>query len=481
MTHVLTIPHQIEHLAQWFGAIADEPYAMLLDSAASDHPNSRYDLLVYRPRFTFESRGSACVFSDTESGQSVQRDTNPFSWLPEITAQHLPRWPLQASPLPFTGGWIGYFSYDAGRVLERLPDQANADIQLPDVAVGAYLQALILDKTTGALHFVDATGNADFHWQQLATTLGLVCHRQLWQQTNAKSHSTPQFHVGAWQSNMNQAQYLEKFAQIQAYLHSGDCYQINLAQRFQSEFSGDAWAAYLTLRDANRAPFSAFIQLPHGAVLTISPERFIEVKDRRIETKPIKGTRPRYADPIADQASATELANAPKDRAENVMIVDLLRNDLGKVSTPGSVKVPALFAIESFPAVHHLVSTITGDLAEGLTAFDALAAAFPGGSITGAPKVRAMQIIEELEPHRRSVYCGAIGYVSLHGHMDTNIAIRTLVIDNSVTPAQIYCWAGGGIVADSVGLDEYQETFDKVSRIVPHLSHASTANDQDNQ
>lgn len=471
MTYVLAIQHRVPHLALWFGSIAHEPFAMLLDSAAQQHPNSRFDILVMRPAFTLQTQGLQCALHDTQTDQQTIRQVDPFRWLPELTDQLLPRWPLDAPALPFTGGWLGYVSYDAGRVLEVLPSHATADIALPDIALGAYLQALVLDKTSGELIYVDATGHAEQNWPAMANALTLVYRDGYWQQNTASTVGN--YQVSHWQSNMDKQQYLEKFEQIQQYLQSGDCYQINLAQRFSAEFSGDAWAAYLTLREANQAPFSAFIQLPQGAVLSISPERFIEVKDRRIETKPIKGTRPRFVDPAADQASAEQLAASPKDRAENVMIVDLLRNDLGKVSEPGTVKVPALFAIESFPAVHHLVSTITGDLAEGLTAFDALAAAFPGGSITGAPKVRAMQIIEELEPHRRSVYCGAIGYVSLNGHMDTNIAIRTLVIDRNAQPAHIHCWAGGGIVADSVGGDEYQETFDKVSRIVPHLRQGS--------
>lgn len=484
MTYVLAIQHRVQHLAQWFGAVAHEPYAMLLDSASPQHPNSRYDILVCRPAFTLQSHSSLCQLHDTATGQLITRQGNAFSWLPELTEQRLPRWPADAPALPFTGGWLGYFSYDAGRVLEVLPNAAQADITLPDIALGAYLHALVLDKTNGELSYIDATGNAQQSWPMLAKALALVCQDGYWLQdikASSSDLSVADYQVGPWHSNMTKAQYLDKFKRVQQYLQSGDCYQINLAQRFSADFSGDAWAAYLILREANQAPFSAFIQLPHGAVLSISPERFIEVKDRRIETKPIKGTRPRFVDPAVDKASAEQLAASPKDRAENVMIVDLLRNDLGKVSQPGTVKVPALFAIESFPAVHHLVSTITGDLAEGLSAFDALAAAFPGGSITGAPKVRAMQIIEELEPHRRSVYCGAVGYVSLNGHMDTNIAIRTLVIDRQAQPAQIHCWAGGGIVADSIGGDEYQETFDKVSRIVPQLSQMPRHTDTQNE
>ncbi|WP_249358914.1 aminodeoxychorismate synthase component I, partial [Citrobacter sp. wls718] len=273
--------------------------------------------------------------------------------------------------------------------------------------------------------------------------------------------------TSAWQSNMSRAQYGEKFRQVQRYLHSGDCYQVNLAQRFQAQYQGDEWLAFERLNQANRAPFSAFIRLEEGAILSLSPERFIQLENRQIQTRPIKGTLPRLDSPDADRQQAQRLANSPKDRAENLMIVDLMRNDIGRVAVPGSVKVPELFVVEPFPAVHHLVSTITARLPESLHATDLLRAAFPGGSITGAPKVRAMEIIDELEPHRRNAWCGSVGYLSFCGNMDTSITIRTL----TATDGQLYCSAGGGVVADSQEDAEYQETFDKVNRILHQLEN----------
>ena len=259
--------------------------------------------------------------------------------------------------------------------------------------------------------------------------------------------------------------YATKFSAVQQYLQAGDCYQINLAQRWQADYQGSEWQAFLKLDQQNQAPFSAFIRLDDIAVLSVSPERFLQVNDKQIETKPIKGTRPRSLDSKQDQANAVELVNAEKDQAENLMIVDLLRNDIGRVAKPGSVKVPKLFAIESFPAVHHLVSTITATLDDRFNAIDLLRASFPGGSITGAPKIRAMEIIEELEPHRRHIYCGSIGYISAHGVMDTSITIRTL----AAYEGKLHAWAGGGIVADSQCEAEYQETFDKLAKILPIL------------
>jgi para-aminobenzoate synthetase component 1 len=237
---------------------------------------------------------------------------------------------------------------------------------------------------------------------------------------------------------------------------------VNLAQRFSARAEGVAWDAYKYLRQLNPAPHSAFMLTPFGAVLSSSPERFLKVENGHVETKPIKGTRPRAADPARDAALAEELRASLKDRAENVMIVDLLRNDLGKVCRVGSVSVPKLFAIESFATVHHLVSTIVGELKPDQHAVDLLRGCFPGGSITGAPKIRSMQIIEELEPHRRSVYCGAIGYIGHDGNMDTNIAIRTLVYSDG----WMHAWAGGGIVMDSSMESEYQESLDKAAAML---------------
>ncbi len=249
--------------------------------------------------------------------------------------------------------------------------------------------------------------------------------------------------------------YRERFREVQQWLQSGDCYQVNLAQRFTAAYCGSLWQAFTRLLIANRAPFSAWLSLPDSQILSLSPERFLRLRDGTIQTRPIKGTLPRLADPQQDQLQRQRLAASEKNRAENLMIVDLMRNDIGRVAEPGSVAVPRLFDVEAFPAVHHLVSTITARLQPGLHASDLLRACFPGGSITGAPKVRAMEIIDELEPHRRNAWCGSIGYFSACGGMDSNITIRTLIAENQ----QLYCAAGGGIVADSDEQTEYEETL----------------------
>lgn len=419
--------------AELFSRCADEPGALFLDSC--DHPNALYDLIFRQP----------------QKWLTVSSD-----W-PQTLRAELAAIPHYEGPehLPFQGGIAGAFSYDAGRALERLPQRAEADIALPDIAVGIYYQALIRCRKTQQT------------WL-LAPQTQLAELTAYWLQPVVSS--PPSFRLlSDWQSNMSKIDYSVKFAQIQDYLHAGDCYQINLAQRFTADYSGDTWCAYKRLREANRAPFSGFLRLHSGAVLSLSPERFLSISaNGQVQTKPIKGTKPRSADANEDAALAEALAHSPKDRAENVMIVDLLRNDLSRLCEPGTVQVPMLFAIESYPAVHHLVSTVTGTLRDAKLGIELLGMAFPGGSITGAPKIRAMEIIEELEPHRRSFYCGSFGYFSQHGVADTNIAIRTLV----AAANRIHCWAGGGIVADSEALSEYQETLDKVAKILPVLTQS---------
>ncbi|QLK61672.1 aminodeoxychorismate synthase component 1 [Enterobacteriaceae bacterium Kacie_13] len=446
-----TLPYQPDALLTQFAPLSALPWAMLLHSGAAQHQHNRFDILVADPLITLTTRGA--VTQIVREGTLSTRKEDPFTLLEE----QLSTSKLQAKAsddFPFQGGALGLFGYDLGRRIETLPDIAQRDITLPDMAVGIYDWALI----------------ADHHLQRLT----LVCHGDIQARIRwLKQHSPPvnisPFHLNTpWQANMRRDEYGEKFRQIQEYIHSGDCYQINLAQRFSAGYQGDEWQAFLRLNQANRAPFSAFLRLPDNAVLSLSPERFIWLKDQQIQTRPIKGTLPRCEDPAEDARQAERLAASEKDRAENLMIVDLLRNDIGRVATPGSVRVPELFVVEPFPAVHHLVSTITAELPADCHASALLRACFPGGSITGAPKVRAMEIIEELEPQRRNGYCGSIAYISCCGTMDSNITIRTLLTEQG----KIYCWAGGGIVADSQEQAEYQETFDKIARILPQLGDA---------
>ncbi|MDN3610216.1 aminodeoxychorismate synthase component I [Vibrio ostreicida] len=431
---------------QLFSRIESQPWSMLLHSASEHHVDSRFDIIVAKPLATLTTLGPLTRIRNPQA--SFESDADPFTLIEQQQSQWLPKLDYMGE-LPFVGGALGYFSYDLGRRVEALPAKAHHDLTTPDMAIGLYDWAVIID-----------------HHQQSACVVGQQVEDHYdWLLSHPEPNCQPFTLLGPWQSNMTKQNYTHKFNRVQEYLRSGDCYQINLAQRFKAPYSGSEWHAYQKLEAVNKGPFSAFIRTEQGAIISVSPERFLKLNNREIETKPIKGTRPRHVDKTLDEAEATALSQSEKDQAENLMIVDLLRNDIGKVAQPGTVHVPKLFDIESFPAVHHLVSTIRATLASQYSATDLLRASFPGGSITGAPKIRAMEIIEELEPHRRSAYCGSIGYISRHGAMDTSITIRTLIAEK----AQIYVWAGGGLVADSKSNAEYQETLDKLCRILPTL------------
>jgi len=441
-----------------FQHFAHQPWAMLLDSADSQHPDSRFDIMVAQPVATLVTRGQITDITHNKQQSQSQSHHNPIDLLSQWQQLLFPQSNSTqtnelTSVLPFSCGALGYFSYDLGRRFEQLPNMAEFDTQSPDMAVGLYSWAVIKDNLSNKTYL---SWHKDYEAPTSKALLSLL----------STGVADTSFSLkGAWQANMDKGAYVQKISAIHEYLKAGDCYQVNLAQRFSNQYQGDEWLAYKHLRHANQAPFSAFIRLPDSCVLSISPERFLSCQQDRVQTKPIKGTKARHTEAKMDQLRAQELQASAKDRAENLMIVDLLRNDLSKSCRPGSVKVPELFAIESFPAVHHLVSTVEGQLAEGKNSLELLQGAFPGGSITGAPKIRAMEIIEELEPHRRNVYCGSIGYVNFNQNMDTSICIRTLLCENK----QIHCWAGGGIVMDSNADAEYQETLDKVAKILPQL------------
>ena len=420
----------------YYAALADLPWAVWLDSGGM----ARFDILTAAPHHTL-------VLDDSVSC------SDPFALLRRELGVPVPA----VAEVPFAGGVLGYWGYDLSRRMMQLPESARNAEHLPDMAVGIYDWALVLDHQQRTARLV-----SHHRFTETAALLPQILQR-LQAQPPATSES---FHVqGDIRCNFSKVSYTQAFTKVQDYLQSGDCYQVNLAQRFSARATGDALDAYLSLRRLSPAPYSAFLNLPSVQILCASPERFISVNHGRVETRPIKGTRPRDSDALRDAQLAEELSCHPKDRAENLMIVDLLRNDLGKSCLPGSVRVPQLFEVESYSNVHHLVSTVQGELAAGRDALDLLRGCFPGGSITGAPKQRAMQIIEQLEPDRRGVYCGAIGYLGFNGNMDSNIVIRTLVYSDG----EIRCWAGGGIVADSQCDAEYQETLDKASAMLELL------------
>ncbi|MFU8789914.1 MAG: aminodeoxychorismate synthase component I [Methylobacter sp.] len=439
--------------AALFSAYAGQAWAVFLDSGFPHSHQGRYDIIAAEPVCTLVTHGDSTEI--TGNGQRQVSTENPF----DLVKQQLSLYPdFEPTELPFNGGAIGYFAYDLARRLETLPATAEDAEHIAEMAVGIYQWAVVVD-----------------HHQQKSYLTG-HCAPQKWQALIRQFSQPPAIKaghgfkvVGEITSNMDKDFYIDAFNRIKHYLKEGDCYQVNLAQRFVAECEGDPWTAYQTLRKLNAAPFSGYLNLPDVQLLSSSPERFLKLTGGVVETKPIKGTRPRKADYAEDRQQIKNLEISQKDRAENLMIVDLLRNDISKTCKNGSVKVPVLFDVETYATVHHLVSTVTGILADDQHALDLLKSCFPGGSITGAPKVRAMEIIEELEPNRRGVYCGALGYIGFNGNMDTNIAIRTLVHSNNT----IRFWAGGGIVNDSVAEEEYQESFDKAAAMLDLLRQFS--------
>lgn len=437
-----------------FAAIKHMPYSLLLDSADRAHPASRYSFVMGQPIETIEAKGHKISITNWE--QRLSFTGNPFAILEERLNVWVPQTTRIPNMPPFQGGAAGLFGYDLGRILEKIPATAKDEKNVPDMAIGIYDQVLahdhLLKKSwifTHARNAQEATRKRD-HFISLLT-----------REVEPPSYEPVELD---WYANFNRKTYSAAVQKVIDYIHAGDIFQANIAQRFDAQLPDefDPFIHYVHLRKVNPAPFAAYMNLGKVKLSSSSPERFLTLKDNKVETCPIKGTRPRLSNFTKDRANQKDLLSSEKDRAENTMIVDLLRNDLSKVCEPHSIEVPALCKLESFASVHHLVSTITARLKGECGPIDLLRACFPGGSITGAPKIRAMEIIEEIEPTRRAAYCGSIGYIGFDGSMDTNILIRTLSFHNNKVSLQ----TGGGIVAESDPESEYQETLDKAHKIL---------------
>jgi para-aminobenzoate synthetase component 1 len=443
--------------------LAALPHLLFLDSAATDSPFGRYSFVAADPFDWLSARG---------------QDDNPFPRL----AERLARWRSDsiAGLPPFQGGAAGLFGYDLCHHIERLPRPCCDEFALPDLAVGFYDWVIAFDQSARRAWLI-STGlpESDPRRRRLRGEQRLRAVRRrlragpavapadtgpplpaarLWPQ-----HPLPI--LPGLTSNFDRNGYLRTVRRAIDYAHAGDCFQVNVAQRLLHPADLPPLELYERLRDRNAAPFAGYFDVGGAVVASASPERFLRVVGGEVETRPIKGTRPRGVTPEEDRARADELLHSAKDRAENVMIVDLLRNDLGRVCQYGTVRVPAVCRLESYGYVHHLVSEVRGRLREGLGPVDLLKAAFPGGSVTGAPKVRAMEIIAELEPTARGMYCGALGYIGFDGAMDTNLLIRTFTMARGWLQFPV----GGGIVADSDPRQEYEETLHKAEGLVRAL------------
>jgi para-aminobenzoate synthetase component 1 len=478
------------------------PYRLFLDSASRDARLGRYSFVCADPVAVVRSKNTI-VEQLGADGSRHRIETDALSAVRAWLAPH------HADPVPdlpaFQGGAAGYIGYDFGLTLERLPAPRYDDLALDDLVVGIYDWVIAWDHdasrawliSTGVPQTDPAAKEQRARQRALEVRRWLDVGRALSGSpgepdpgsptrqarsggvvrptTGNPVDVAPSFPVeGGWwderlqiRSSFTRSEYLKAVQRVRDYIYAGDIFQTNLSQRFEAPLTESPWAFYLRLRTRNAAPFAAYMDLPDATILSASPERFLRIDAAgQVETRPIKGTSPRGLGPEHDAALGHALTESEKDRAENLMIVDLMRNDLSRVCEPGTVRVPELFALERYATVHHLVSTVVGQLSPGTDALDVIRAAFPGGSITGAPKVRAMEIIAELEPSRRGVYCGSMGYWSVSGNMDTSIGIRTAVVSGG----RVYFSAGGGIIADSVPAQEYRETLDKARGIIDALT-----------
>lgn len=424
--------------ADVFAPLAGMNDSLLFDGVCPGHPLSRYSYICWNPVETLIAQNGQVTITGPH-GQTVSLQ-NPFDVLHDRLAHYGVGHERNPHLPPFQGGAAGCFGYDLGRTLERLPAIAKDNPAMPNMMIGIYTNVIAFD-----------------HAARKAWTIGAKPPPQ-----DTARPAAPLDWQPDWKPDCPDGEYRTKIEKIIAYIYAGEIYQVNLSRRFTARLPRDfnAFSHYMRLRHENGAPFSAFMNFGNIKLASCSPERFLNLSGRRVETRPIKGTLPASQNPDI-------LLNSAKNRAENLMIVDLLRNDLSRVCDFGSVKVPRLCALEKFEGLYHLVSTVEGMLQDKKTATDLLKAAFPGGSITGAPKIRAMEIIEELEPNRRGPYCGALGMIGFDGNMDSAVTIRTLVYDGE----QIHLQTGSGIVADSDPDEELQESLDKAQKIFESFDH----------
>lgn len=444
-----------------FAPCAEKTGSFFLDSSLIHHKQGRFSFWGFNPQTQFESREGFVTL------QGHTTITSPVSALQEWYQEKILNLPFDPY-FPFCGGLVGFLAYEWGASLENIDTASNKeDLSIPDSWFGFY------DTVVGYDHLEKTTWVASLQSQEKAEKLAeqIIQNRKIKDDVSISPSSFPLreevWGRGELRSSFEKENYLNAVEKVLAYLKAGDCYQVNLSQRFMASVSLSPWEQYLKLREASPAPYAAYINTGLFQILSSSPECFLHAKeDGTLLTRPIKGTRKRGATPDEDQQLRTELEGSHKDQAELLMITDLERNDFGKICKPGTVEVSQLRAVESFAQVHHLLSTITGKKREDLNIIDCLAACSPGGSITGAPKIRSMQIIEELEPVKRGIYTGSIGYIGPANTAHFNIAIRTLIMKD----ATAYFHAGGGIVIDSDPVQEYEETLAKAGGILQSLS-----------
>jgi para-aminobenzoate synthetase component 1 len=450
--------------------LENDHFPFFLDSGIECYRFGRYSFLGSDPFLIFKNHGGR---NEIIRGNSVELvKGNPFDILKTLFSKYRLITPPDAPP--FLGGAVGYFAYDLKRFVEKLPSCSKDDINIPLCCLAFYDTVIVFDHVKEKA-WIASTGlpEESEHFKQLRAKSRLkeLCTKLSSVKTaTASPQPTPGLKTPLQlESNFTREKYLQAILKAKEYIAAGDIYQVNLSQRFSAPVPTPPIELYKTLRTLNPAPFAAYLKWGEMAIISSSPERFLRIAGRLVETRPIKGTRPRGKTTGEDEKLKRELLESPKDRAELIMIIDLERNDLGKVCEYGTVKVPELITLETYATVSHLVSTITGRLKEDKDHIDCIKASFPGGSITGAPKIRSMEIIDELEPTQRKLYTGSIGYIGFNQQTDLNIVIRTMLYRDGTVHFQV----GGGIVADSDPASEYEETLHKGKALMEALYQGS--------
>lgn len=450
--------------------LRNDPFCFFLDSGIDCYRLGRYSFLGSDPFLIFKNHGGK---SEIRQGNSIELVRgNPFDILKTLLSKYRLITPPDLPP--FLGGAVGYFAYDLKHFVEKLPSQSKDDINIPLCFLAFYDIVIIFDHLKGKV-WVASTGlpeeNEHLKRIKAKTRLEEFCCKlsTIKKSTTSSRLTSNKQGLIELKSNFTREEYIHTILKAKEYIAAGDIYQVNLSQRFSAEVSTPSFELYKTLRTLNPAPFAAYLDFGEVVIISSSPERFLRISGRSVETRPIKGTRPRGKSKLEDEGLKHELLKSTKDRAELVMIVDLERNDLGRVCEYGTVRVPEIITLETYATVFHLVSTITGRLKEDKDHIDCIKACFPGGSITGAPKIRSMEIIDELEPTRRKIYTGSIGYLGFNQQTDLNIVIRTILYCDGTVHFQM----GGGIVADSDPALEYEETLHKGKALIEALQQRS--------
>lgn len=424
---------------------------IFLDSAIGKDRLGKYSFIGLNPFITFKFKNNKCILNDREYFGDAFEELNAVVKKYEV---------INDTDIPFVAGGMGYFSYDLGRSIENIPSVSKEDVDIPDCYFNFYDNVIIVDHVNEKT-YISALGILQDKEKSIKSIEGRI---SLGEEVTypVKTNTSLKF-----SSNFTKDQYINSVKKVIDYIKEGHIYITNLTQRFHCNINKDSYEVYKTLRRINPAPFASYLKLDEFDILSSSPERFLKISNNVVETRPIKGTRPRGKDEEENLKNRKELLNSEKDKSELLMIVDLERNDLSKVCRPNSVKVTELFKLEEYSTVYHLVSTVIGELKDKATGIDCFKACFPGGSITGAPKIRSMEIIDEIEGVKRNIYTGAIGYIGFDNNLDFNIVIRTILMKDN----KAYLGVGGGITYESNPEDEYQETLDKAKALFKSLEY----------